>query len=116
MATSMNLPLPNEDQINFVLSEVSVAEGTDRMNLIGTQVRFNGATMDTVLANLPASEIDVLYNEVSGYCTPAKECVTALQIFFGAKEVEGEMTLFPIYQSMFLKFDHYDASSETYIY
>jgi hypothetical protein len=116
MSTSASLPLPNEDEINLALCPVSVTDANARMSLITSNVRLNGNPFDNLIANIPEAQIDILYDEVSGYCTPEKGCVTALQIFYGVKEINGVGQMFPIYQSIFLKFDHYDASSETYIY
>lgn len=116
MSTSKNLPLPNEDELNLELCVVSQNDGNAEINLLGTNALLNDETFDSVLGTIPETEIDRLYEEVKEFTTSAKECVTALQIFYGAVDNDGTYSLFPIFQSVFLSFDHYDDESETYIY
>lgn len=104
-------PLPNEDTINLSSSIVSQTDGNTRIQNGKDDLRLNQLMIQPTLCTLPTAAIDQLYDEVKGYATPAKECITALRFYFGAIENGGNMTMQLYYEPLFLSYDAYDPNT-----
>ncbi|MFA7272388.1 MAG: hypothetical protein WC044_00880 [Crocinitomicaceae bacterium] len=114
--SGVNSPLPNEDELNLVLSVVTVSEAaravTDGQNL----VRLNNASFDVDVQTISKSELELLYDEVAGYATADKKCLTALRINYGAEMIGADIVMKLYYQPIFLSFSSFDVSTYSYLY
>jgi|TARA_R110000737_G_scaffold268624_2_gene276029 hypothetical protein len=116
MITAANLPLPNEDTLNLELAVVSPSEGNQRIANGETHLQLNGKIISQDVATIPQAELEILYNQVSGYATPDKRCLTALQIFYGARDDGGEIVMDLFYKPVFLAYDHFQNNTHSYMY
>ncbi len=98
------LPLSNEDQLDLASSVVSLADGNTRIANGKNFLHLNGASMNELVATIPYTALDPLYEEVNAFCSSAKNCVTALRMYYAAV-VNGEKVTFDLfYQPLFLYF------------
>lgn len=116
MKAVLNLPLKNEDTLNLELSVVSPDEGNLRIFHGETHLLLNDELIPTDLATIQKAELEILYDQVAGYTSTDKGCLTALRISYGAIVVDGEIKMDLFYKPLYLNYHEYRENTHSYMY
>lgn len=111
-----SLPLSNEDELNLSSSVVDITKGDVRTANGRNLIRLAGAQIPEQLASVSFSALDVLYQEVTSFCSTNKDCLTALRIYFGASNDSGSAEMKLFFEPLFLAFQSTDSTTGERLY
>lgn len=108
--------LRNEDVLNLEMDDVDSVEGQARLQRSQSNLRLSRIPPIIDIAQISSDQMEILYNKVSGFTTPQKQCLTALIVHHAMETVDGKDVYNPLYQPVFLKWIRKDHVSQTNVY